>query len=256
MQLQLGLVADVLEGRRRHPLDPCAAWLRAELGERRDSRVGEPGDLVSAHVRDADEVILLIPPRIAELEKIAEIAVRDRVRLRVRRVVHEREKALAHAAVVGEEVVDAIRLALAGAELDVHALRHASGDAPDLLGVEAKLEHVRRLAVTRELGVEGLVGAVRLKDDEVREPPPLAVDERGLVDHLAAGAHGVLGLASGALPIPVADVDRDDVASVRDQLLEVDLLVLLALPSDERSLRILCARLNPLTASDLEFEPR
>jgi hypothetical protein len=92
------------------------------------------------------------------------------------------------AAVVRKEVVDAVGLGLAGAERDVHALRHASGDAPDLLGVEAELEHVRRLAVPCELGVDGFVGAVVLANDEVGEPAPVAVDERRLVDDVATGA--------------------------------------------------------------------
>src|SRR5205823_3391808 len=123
------------------------------------------------------QMVLLVPPRLAELAELADLAVLYRIGFRARRVLHEAEEAIANAAVIGEEVEDAVGLTLAGAELDVHPLGDAALDAPNLLGVETKLQHVRRLAVTRELRVDGLVGTVRLEDDEVREPAPFSVHE-------------------------------------------------------------------------------
>ena len=119
------------------------------------------------------------------------------------------------APVEGEEVDQAVDLGLAEAERDVHPLGQSLLDAPDLLEVEAELEHVRRLPAPRELGVVGLVGAVGPADDEVGESPPFAVKEGGLVDDLVPGPNGVCGLASGALPVPFAvragELDRDNV---------------------------------------------
>ena len=176
----------------------------AELGERRDPGRAEPDDLVAADVGDARQVVALVPPGLAEREEVADPAVVDGPGLGRPRVADGVEEALANAPVVGEEVEHAVALGLAGAERDVHPLGQPPLDAPDLLGVEAELEHVRRLPVPRELGVVGLVGAVGPADDEVGEPAPLAVEEGGLVDDLAPGVDRVRGLARGALPVPFA----------------------------------------------------
>jgi hypothetical protein len=97
-----------------------------------------------------------------------------------------------------------VRLALAGAELDVHVPRGGALDPRELLGVEAELEHVSRLRVPRELRVDGLVGAVGLAFEEVRDPPPaVRVNEDALVDDVYALPDGVFRLAGGTLPVLV-----------------------------------------------------
>ena len=65
-----------------------------------------------------------------------------------------------------------------------------------------------RLGEAGELGVDDLVAAaVGAALDEVREPAPGAVGERGLVDDIGAVVDGLLGLAGGALPVAVVEVD-------------------------------------------------
>ena len=230
---------------------------RAELGERRDPDAAEPRDLVAPHPGHAHEVVAVVPPLVAELLEVAEVAVAARVRLGRGSGADGVEEAVADAPVVGDEVEDAVALALAGAELDVQPLGQPAGDPLDLLGVEAELEDVLRLAVPRELRVDGLVGAVRLPLDEVGEAAPLAVDEAGLVDDVGAGAERLLRLARRPLPVPVGlDVDLDDLAPVDAELLEVAPLVLLAEPADQRALRILPLRPLQLAARDLSLELR
>jgi hypothetical protein len=62
-------------------------------------------------------------------------------------------------------------------------------DPPDLLGIEGELKQEVRLRVTRELRVGDLVGAVRPKLDEVRNPAPtVGVDEDALVNDVVRAA--------------------------------------------------------------------
>ena len=180
-------------------------------------------------------MVVLLPARLAELEEVAERAVLDRKRVCRRRLGDELLEAPADAPVVGVEVGDAERLAGAGAEQHVHPLRWAALDARELLGVEAELEDVVRLRVPRELGVGGLVGAVRLPLEEVGDPAPAAVLKAGLVDdvggRLADGSFGLgrVGWLLDALPFGFEPV-------------EVGLLVLLALAADQLGLRVVAER--------------
>ena len=48
----------------------------AELRERRDPGLAEPHDLVAAHVGDEGQVVVLVPPGLAEREEVADRAVR------------------------------------------------------------------------------------------------------------------------------------------------------------------------------------
>ena len=178
----------------RSPSSVCGPHLRnaragrevAEPLERRDPGGGEALDLRPGDAGDERQVVVLLPPLLAESEEVAEAAVLDRVRVGGRAVLDGGEEAAAEAPVEGEVVVGPEALELAGAGDDVHPLRPAALDASDLLGVEAELEDVRGPRVARELRVERLVAAVRLAHDEVGEPAPGAVDEGGLVDDLAA----------------------------------------------------------------------
>jgi hypothetical protein len=148
------------------------------------------------------------------------------------------EEARADSAVIGGELGGPKRLALAGAENDVEELGLAPLDASDLLCVEAELEDVGRLRVPSELRV-GDVVAPRAEArgrvdalEKVGDPAPAVVLEAGLVDHLGACAHRLLGRGG----VRVLSLD-DLLASVAEPL-EVGPLVLSALAPDQLGLRV------------------
>ena len=99
----------------------------------------------------------------------------DRVRLGRRRVGDEALEPRADAPVVGGELAGPEGRLLAGAEEDVDVLRLAPLDPRELLVVEEELEDVGGLRGARELGVERLVGAVRLAQQEVGDAAPAVV---------------------------------------------------------------------------------
>ncbi len=185
--LERGLVAQRLEGARRHARDLAVRRRGGELGERADARLLEPRNLVAAQARDEREVVVPLPLRLAAFAEVADRAVRDGQRVRLGRVGDELEEALPDAPVVGHEVAGPVGVAQPGPEQDVHERRLAPGDAGELLGVEAELEDVSRLRGAGELRVGRLVGAVRLPLEEVRDPAPPLVDEDALVDDVDAG---------------------------------------------------------------------
>ena len=109
--------------------------------------------------------------------------------------------------------------------------------------------------MTRELGVDRLVGAVRLPLEEVGDAPPPVRDENALVDDVDAAADRLPGLASGPLPVVVGlELDRHHLATLGTQPLEVGLLVLAPLAEDELSLLVLGLGLLELAARDLQRE--
>ena len=112
----------------------------------------------------------------------------DRVRLGRRRVGDEALEPRADAPVVGAEVAGVEGRLVAVAEEDVDALGLAALDARELLVVEEELEDVGGLRGARELGVERLVGAVRLPHEEVGDAAPAVVGEDGLVDDVGLPA--------------------------------------------------------------------
>ena len=142
----------------------------------------------------------------------------------------------------------------------MEALRQPPLDPPELLGVEAELEHVRRLGRARELRVDGLVRAVRLALEEVREPAPGAVGEVRLVDDLRlAGANRLLGEPPrlvGVEALVVVGRDADDRAPVGDEPREVRSLVLVALAADEVAVRVVHVRPLELAALHLQVQVR
>ena len=171
-------MAQRLERPRRHLLDLGVRRRVAERLERRDPRLPEPRDLAAADPRDARQVVVRVPLRVAAGGEGADRAVLDRPRVRLRLLGDELDQAAADAAEVGVEVGEAEALALLRAEHDVHPLGRAPLDPPELLRVEAELQHRSRLRRARELRVDGLVGAVRLPLEEVGDAAP-AVVRRG-----------------------------------------------------------------------------
>src|SRR5215207_3545868 len=75
LELEGGLVAQRLEGRRRDPLDVGAGEHVAQLLERRDARGLEPPDLLAADERDARQVVVALPLLGATGQEVADAAV-------------------------------------------------------------------------------------------------------------------------------------------------------------------------------------
>jgi len=249
------LVAQRLEGARRHLRRACLVSGACEPGDGGDSRDFEPPSLVAPHPGDQAEVVVGAPTALAALLELAALAERDGHRVDVDPGLDRADKPLAHAVVVGEEVGDAQAVALARAEHDVNPLGHRALDPSDLLGVEAELQDVGGLGVARELRVNNLVAPVGLPLEEVGESAPAALDEAGLVDHLSAGAHRRLGRTSRGVEVPVV-CDLRDLAPLRLQRREVGGLVLLALALDEVGLRVLAGGPLEVVAGDGELELR
>ena len=201
-------------------------------------------------------MVVVLPLLLAATEELAEAAVLDRVGVRVGAVLDRGKEALAEAPVVGEVVVGPKGLLLAEPVYHVHLLGHAALNACDLLGVEAELKDVRGPSVACELRVERLVAAVRLAHDEVGEPAPGTVDEDGLVDGLAAFAHGLRRLSGGGLPAVAQGSDADDVTAFVDESLKICGLVLVALTADQVSVRVRTVRLLELAAGNGDLERR
>ncbi len=189
-QLERGLVADRLERLGPDAVDGSARPELSERLERRDPVREQRLGLGAAHAGDEGEVVVVDALLPADLAEVADAAVVARPPVRLRPALECGEEAPADAPVVRLEVGDAEGLALAAAVLDMDVLDGASLDARDLLGVEHELEHVCGLGAARELGVDGLVRAVGLLLEEVCEPAPAALGERGLVDDVRLARPG------------------------------------------------------------------
>ena len=143
VELELGLVADPLERLRPHAVDLEPGCLPAERGQRRDPVLGEILGLAPAQPGDEDEVVVVSELLLAEVAEVAEPAVVARPRVGLGLGLERAEEPLARAPEVRHVLGGAERLALPAAELDVEVLRQPPLDPPELLGVEAELEHVR-----------------------------------------------------------------------------------------------------------------
>jgi hypothetical protein len=131
---------------------------------------------------------------------------------------------------------------LARAEHHVHLVRLGLLHLGQQVAVEGELQHVRRLGVAPELGVDDFVAVVaeggRLVHlaQEVRVTDEVAVQERGLIDDRRAGAQGGqrLGCALGGVLEGTDDLDDFARAGVQAlQLREVRGLELAALAEEE-----------------------
>ena len=234
-----------------------------ELGQRGDAGRPQACDLVTPDPGHQDQMVLAPPPLVAHLAKLAQRAVLDRVRLGRHRAAERGEEGLAHTAVVGGEIREAQRPALADAEQHVHRDRRRLLDGRDRLAVEAELQDVRRLLGARQLGVQRLVAPRpqrgRLLDplEEVRAPPPVAQHERRLVDDLRARAHGLERGPRRALEVPAIRADHvDDLLALRAQRGQVCSLVLLALAPQEIDVILRHVRPRAGAARDLERQRR
>ena len=120
-------------------------------------------------------------------------------------------------------------------------LRLAPLDPAELLVVEEELEDVGGLRRARELGVERLVGAVRLAEEEVGDAAPVLVGEDALVDDVGLAVEDrVGGRAGGGVVVAFGVGDLEDGVAVGAEVLEVGALVLEPLAEDQ--LRLLVRR--------------
>jgi hypothetical protein len=113
---------------------------------------------------------------------------------------------------------------------------------------------VGSLGPPRELRVDNLVRAVRLKLEEVGKPAPVLADERRLIDDRCAAPDRLLGRYKSCIPTNLARITDLDDLSV--ELGGVGSLVLIALPPDEIGVRIRSKwPLDPFSRN-LQFERR
>ena len=155
----------------------------------------------------------------------------------------------------------------APAQGDVHPLGREPLDRGQLLHVRADLQQRGRPDVAGELGVHHLVapGAETAgpldPDQEVRQPEPPPVEERGLVDDVVAALDGLAsgpgrGLQSRP-PVGQAAVLRDPGHSPARRLQpgEIAPLVLLAALRDQVQLRIETLRLRDQPGERSQLQP-
>ena len=167
------------------------------------------------------------------------------------------------AAVVGLHVREAQHVALARPEDDGGVVGCQALDGRDSLAVEAELQRVRRARMARELRVEHLVGpgAEGRRPfhpfEEVRDPAPAVEHEHGLVDVLRARPHRRDGARCRLLEVALlAELDRDDLASLREERLHEGRLVLLPLALAQIVEGVHVVRLLDLAARRRDLELR
>jgi hypothetical protein len=225
MNLELGLVAQLGERLGTDLRDARVGRSGAERLHRLDAAGDEPVVLQPRHAGDERQMVVALPLLLAARQELAQRAVLDRIRVgRRAAVLHDGEEALAHAPVVGGEVLGPEALALPGAGNDVHRPRRATRDPRHLLAVEGELEHVSRPSVPSQLRIDDLVGPVRLPLDEVGLPEPPPVGQDRLVDDVGTAKKRSLGRSRiGRL---------DNVAALGAQPREVGGLPLLTLATN------------------------
>ncbi len=155
----------------------------------------------------------------------------------------------------------------AAAQSDIHPLGRQTLDRRQLLHVRADLEERGRSDVTGELGVHDLVtpGAEAARphvpDQEVRQPEPPSIEERGLVDHVVAtldglACHPCRGLqARPAIGLSAVLGDSSHSPPLRLQSREVAPLVLLSALRDQIQLRVQPIRLRHEPGQRGQFQP-
>src|SRR5206468_3671551 len=151
-ELELGLVAQRLEGRGRHARDGHAGRGGAERGHRLDADDAEPLDLVAPDPCDANEVIVVLPLSLAALLEV--VGPRGSALEKVR----EPAPAVGGEATLVDDVV------LGGAD---RVLGYARG-ALEVAVVEMDLED--RAAIVAELAQVARLVLLALRLDEVCLP--------------------------------------------------------------------------------------
>ena len=251
VQLKRGLLLELRERLRAELPDPRVGG-RREAFESRDAGRVEPLDLRAPDPGDEREVVVPLPLCLAAPKELAERAVDDRVRVGRPVVLDRVQEPRLDPPVVGEEVVWLEALTLAEPVDDVHARRPAPLDPSELLGVEAELKQVSRFRSARELGVDDVVGPVRLKLEKVREPVPPVLDKRRLVDDRCPVANRLLGSGGGLVPADLMGIrDLGDAIAERG---EISNLVLVPLPPNEGGVRVGPKRPLELPARNRELK--
>ena len=245
------LLADADQRGRADPVEPGRDRQpqRAQRPHRRHIPFGQSAPLAPGDAGDQREVVVGPAPRRAGLLPLANAAVLDRLRVRVRRRGRVRLEALPNRAVVRRVLRHPeARLILAAgpAEREMHQLGFDHLRQRQQVRVQKKLQQRLSLRPAGQLRIEDLVGpsAQRTRpvcpEQEVgiAAPPPASVLKTPLVDHVGPALHRVPSPGGDRDGVPVRErrVGRDDCldgAPVCRQLLQEALLVLEApLPQD------------------------
>ncbi len=285
----LVLASDLDAGLVAAGLEDASADLHQRLGERqlqpREAPTGghSPALQCPAHSGRRPgherEVVVGPPPAGADLAPAADLAVLDRLRIcPARRVRGSGEPAICldplfegrlDHAVVGHVVGDAMGFdgSRAATEGDVHPLGRKPLDRGQLLHVRADLQQRGRPDMAGELGVHHLVApgtetAGPLDtDQEVRQPEPPPVEERGLVDHVVTALDGLTSGPGRRLqsrpsigPITILRDPSHPPAGLL-QPREIAPLVLLAALRDQVYLRIETLRLRDQAGKRSQLQP-
>ena len=200
----------------------CRQRQRRQRRQRLDAPAGQPPPLVNGDAGHQRQMVDLAPVRPAVPLPVAELAVPDRLRLRLRRRVDVRLEALADDAVVRGVFRDpeAFEPAAVPAERQMHPLRRCSLHLPQQIRVEQQLQQRLAPGDPGELGVDHLVrpGAKCARrfhpQQEIGVAAPAAFLQAALVDHVRAAPHRVRGAREGRITVVAAAVR----ARCRDRL--------------------------------------
>ena len=237
------LLADAGQRRLADPVEP-GRDRQAQRPQRRHRRhlpFGQPSPLASGDAGDQREVTVGATPLRAGLLPLADAAVIDRLRKRVRRGGDVRLEPPRDGAVVRCVLRDpeARRALAAAAEPQMHQLGFDALRLRQQVRVQKKLQQRLALRPAGQLRIEHLVGppsqCARQVDPEqeirIAAPPSAGVLEAPLVDHVGPAPHRVPSPRGDRHGVPMRERrvgrdDRLDGASVRRQLIPEALLVL------------------------------
>ena len=260
LELHPRLLADAGERGSVHAVDAgrCRQRQRREGGQRLDTARGQPPALVGRDAGNQRQMIDAAPMRPAVPLPVAELAVRDRLRMRLRRRIHVRLEALADNAVVRRVLRDAEGLESAAlpAERQVHPLGRGALHLPQQVRVEQQLQQRLAPGDPGELGVDNLVrpGTQRARrahpQQKIGVAAPAAVLQAALVDHVGAAAHRVHGVCAGGVAVVAAarlgrSLDGGDVESATGIRSQQPLLVLESAPAQQLGAGIIGLRRRP-----------
>ena len=110
---------------------------------------------------------------------------------------------------IGGEVSVTESNLLTGPEDQMHPLWVAALERREALAVVSELQEMRRLGVTRELCIPGLVAPVTERGagvhlhEEIRPAAPFLTEKHALINHVSAGDHRLPCLVRVSVPVEV-----------------------------------------------------